>query len=1742
MKNQITSKSLVSTVCVLLMASLLSVRAQNGTWINGSGGTWATAANWQNGIVADGIGNTASFNAVDIVTNLSIVNPITVTIDDFARTNSNLVFADLDTNTPASWSLTGAGLTAPTNFFVTVSNLAPGQSVNISAPIADIADLSFVPVPSSLVKLGNSTLILSGGNSYSGGTVVSNGTLQINADSGLGAAGTDLSLQGGTFVNNGSLTLTLRPIIFGASNVTWNQGGSASANNGGDLTGVITNAGGGTIFKTGTGNLRFGNNTANFNTFTNPIVISAGNFQAVGNNNTNPFGSGPITVSNNLSGIFGASSGNNVFISNNIIISPGITLNFDAVGGTGAGQTTGLGLFGNISGSGNMQKGGGGNGTFGGDNSGFTGTFTGTASGAGNFSFASPSAGSASATWIFNNTTTPGTGGWPIQAHLGAAGGTIQFGSIGGSGTLPLNKNTDAGNVIFEIGALNQDNVINFPVQTSASGGTLGLNKVGSGSLTLNNANNNYNGPTTIKNGVLVVTNENRLGAVPASFTANQLTLDGGALSNYVSMVLSNDNRGITLGTVSGLGGAFSPGAGTSLTISNVITGDGSLTLKNTSGTLFLYNANIYTGKTFINSGVLAIAVETALGNNPASFTADQLTLNGGTLSNTAPLTINNSNRGLTLGAAGGTFNTDGGTLTIANPIAGGSSGVLNKSGAGVLLLAGANSYSGNTFINGGTLSLGSAGSIANSTVISVNATFDVSAVSGGFTLASGQTLSGNGMVSGNVTIGTGATVNAGNSIGQINIAGNVTFSGGTNLVEINSATNDIVNISGNLNLTGVSTIQLGVQSGLSSGRRVLMRYTGSLSGGGNFVLVGAPAGTTIDTSIAHEVAIVLNVVAANVSWKGDGSLNNWDTTSFNWSNTVSTAIVQYSDGNNVTFNDTGSQTPAVNITASVLPNSTTVNATSDYTLSGPGRISGVGALTKTNSGTLTLLTANDYSGATMISQGVVQVGNGSTSGSLGSGDVTDNGALNFNLPVGVTNAGAIHGAGSLNLQGGKLVLTGDGDFSGATVINASSTLQIGAGGSSGSLGGGSVVNSGALVWNRTGSVTNSSVISGGGSLSVSNNETVALAGDSPTYSGSVGIDTGVLQIGVGGTNGSIGVASVTVANNGGIAFSRSDTVTNGITLVGTGRLIQQGPGVLILTNTIANNGTTIINAGTLQIGDGGADGTLSGGPVTDNGILAFNRSDSYVVTNRITGSGSVRITGGGTNTLGALSPYNSYLGGTVVSNATVVVGTNADVNSLLNNVGGGPITLYNGGTLNMANSANLTTSSTILWAFPNDLIIPAGQTGTVLMARDMRAASIKGQGFGGSVSGAGTLNFQVNGPREDISGDWSGFTGVLNIVTNQGADNFNTTASIPNATVNIGDGTRLGVWSEAGTPNGNFSITLGAVTGVGQLGSPVDSQTAVGGTFIVGGLGATNQFDGVIANQGGGLTSIVKSGAGEWILTGVSSYTGTTTVSNGVLALATNSFGVDADISSSSSITIVSPGVLDMSGSSTGTLNVNTTLAGNGTVRGGVQVNNSIAPGISTNVFGNLTITSNLVVYSTANFKIDHLGSAVSDEIICTNVTFSPGTVINVTQPGTNNLQTGDVFRLFSAPISADFVAPSVSLILPANNIDGSITYVWTNRLAIDGTIVLLSGAAPTVNTTPAPISTLVQGNKLILSWAADHTGWGLQVQTNLPGKGIGTNWTDVPGVTSGDSITNIIDPTYGSVFYRLIYPPNVP
>jgi autotransporter-associated beta strand protein len=134
------------------------------------------------------------------------------------------------------------------------------------------------------------------------------------------------------------------------------------------------------------------------------------------------------------------------------------------------------------------------------------------------------------------------------------------------------------------------------------------------------------------------------------------------------------------------------------------------------------------------------------------------------------------------------------------------------------------------------------------------------------------------------------------------------------------------------------------------------------------------------------------------------------------------------------------------------------------------------------------------------------------------------------------------------------------------------------------------------LAFNRSDANTFAGAISGTGSVSQIGTGTTILTGDS-TYTGGTTISAGTLQLGNGGTTGSI-IGNVT--DNSTLAFNRSDTVTFPGTISGTGGVSQIGSGMTILNANNTYTGPTNVLVGTLVVGDPShTSAALSGGGVT---------------------------------------------------------------------------------------------------------------------------------------------------------------------------------------------------------------------------------------------------------------------------------------------------------------------------------------------------------------------------------------------------------------------------------------------------------------------------------------------------------------------------------------------------------------
>ncbi|UYO38562.1 autotransporter domain-containing protein [Rhodopseudomonas palustris] len=479
-----------------------------------------------------------------------------------------------------------------------------------------------------------------------------------------------------------------------------------------------------------------------------------------------------------------------------------------------------------------------------------------------------------------------------------------------------------------------------------------------------------------------------------------------------------------------------------------------------------------------------------------------------------------------------------------------------------------------------------------------------------------------------------------------------------------------------------------GTAAVVSNGGDLALRTTtgaisiGSLSGSGT-VQATAVGGVPVqaltigsrNTSTEFSGTFVDNGARFALGKTGTGTLTLTGDSFYTGGTTISSGTLQLGNGG-----ISGS------ITGDITNNATLAVNRSNGTSLG-GVISGTGQLVKLGGGILALLGNNTYTGGTTISAGTLRVGNGATSGSI-VGDVVNNGVLQFNRFDSIGFNGVISGTGSVTKLGNNsMILGGDNTYTGGTTISGG-YLQVGNGGTTGSIVG-DVVNNGTLEFARSDAHTFSGAISGTGNLisfGGSAGSGVFTMTGTNTYTGGTTVSRGILQIGDGGTSGSI-LGDVT--NNATLAFNRSDTTSFGGVISGGGNLIKRGTGNLSLAGISSYTGATTVEAGTLSVngsiaasslttvnagaalGGNGTVGTtlINGGALAPgnsigtlnvNGNLTFTAASSYMV--EVSPTSADRVNVSGTATLGGATVNASFASGGYVDRQYTLVNATGGV------------------------------------------------------------------------------------------------------------------------------------------------------------------------------------------------------------------------------------------------------------------------------------------------------------------------------------------------------------------------------------------------------------------------------------------------------------------------------------------------
>ncbi|ECM4604742.1 autotransporter outer membrane beta-barrel domain-containing protein [Salmonella enterica subsp. enterica serovar Kentucky] len=645
------------------------------------------------------------------------------------------------------------------------------------------------------------------------------------------------------------------------------------------------------------------------------------------------------------------------------------------------------------------------------------------------------------------------------------------------------------------------------------------LIKQGAGTLILN-AENTYTGGTTISGGTLVATNVDALGSGDVT-----------------------DDATLELNT----GGTFD----------NAIGGSGNV-VKSGADTLTLSGSNSYTGGTTISGGTLVASNVEALGT--------------GDVTNNATLELN----------TGGDFiNNIGGT------------GRVEKSGDDTLTLSGSNTYTGGTLINGGTLvasnveALGTGDVTDNATLaLNTGGTFD-NAISG-----SGQVVK-----SGDETL----TLSGTNSY-----TGGTTISGGT-LVATN------VEALGSGDVTDDATLELNTGG----------TFDNAISGSGQVVKSGDKM-LTLSGANSYSGGTLISdgtLVASNVEALGTGDVTNNATLALNtggdFTNNISgSGQVVKSGDDTLTLSGANSYTGGTTISGGTLV-ATNVDAlgTGDVTNSSTlelntggtfdNAISGSGQVVKSGDETLTLSGSNTYTGGTLISGGTLVATNVDA---LGTGDVTDNATLELN--TGGTFDNVISGSGQVVKSGDDtLTLSGANSYTGGTLISGGTLVAT----SVEALGSGDVTDNAVLELNTGGTFDNA--ISGSGQVVKSGDKTLTLSGAN-SYTGGTTISGGTLvasNVEALGSGDIDNYASLQLNASGQFVTANLTTHDNAITAIGAGSalrantLTQEANSTLAVHLTDSNSGA-IVTADRANLG-----GTLD---ITGIGNVAKSWTrDAYAYT-----------------------------------------------------------------------------------------------------------------------------------------------------------------------------------------------------------------------------------------------------------------------------------------------------------------------------------------------------------------------------------------------------------------------------------------------------------------------------------------------------------------------------------------------
>ena len=758
---------------------------------------------------------------------------------------------------------------------------------------------------------------------------------------------------------------------------------------------------------------------------------------------------------------------------------------------------------------------------------------------------------------------------------------------------------------------------------------------------------------------------------------------------------------------------------------------------------------------------------------------------------------------------------------------------------------------------------------------------------------------------------------NSGSAVHYINstTSNKLTLEAGTTLyLSGQSVDNKLINLpNGTLELlAGTSINQASIAGGSINASKLILGKCAACSTNPSVTLTNAfnqisnlQASNISSANVVSSIALAVN--ASNISSTGAVSLTSNSTVTLTGSITTTDTT-----SGNVSIQATGLAGAGNVALASGRVLTVTQSGSSTYS----GVISGsTSTVTKLGAGALSLTGANTYSGGTLISAGTLQVGNGSTTGSLGSGNVTNNATLKFDLSADTTVANNISGTGTLEVvarfnrfydstsSSSLSNSTYETVATNTTVAELLNRISGGAlqGSSTGGLLGGNesgVNNKSFNASSNTGSFyilyQDSQYTKRVKVLLQQSGANVQAKVDSSGYEFYASISTTMLDaVNATAFNGDMGYAIGYAGSGYGLrALDRSAKITF------TGNLSHTGVTTLTSVTTATTAGlcgtasivcVRYVNP-TLQVSGG-----LSDSAVTNNGILIFGNSSDQTYAGALSGSGV--LINNATADL-TLSSANTFTGNVFLQAGKAIAGNNAAF-------GTAPVFQVSGlaSTLDV-NGKTITNSLSI-----------------VGNGASSAGAITNGNATAGTISGAVAL-IGSSLVKSDNAISVSGVISGAYDLSKSGADSLTlTAANTYTGITSINEGTLIvgaNVPSASNSPLGNATsaVLLGNTSGASNasllangaftIARAITVQSGNSGTISMGGTGAFSSiFSGNIVlnkaatfttDSGGtatfqtgiisGAGALTKSGLGTVTLASTNTYTGNTTVSNGVLKI----------------------------------------------------------------------------------------------------------------------------------------------------------------------------------------------------------------------------------------------------------------